>query len=87
MTLHPSKTHICASELASPYFAVLLYREQREHRVFCALLKSIPGLEEKLMSVNSEEDIQSIAAMVSLFIRGSARSLILRCLSASKRSI
>ncbi|KJA23573.1 hypothetical protein HYPSUDRAFT_137585 [Hypholoma sublateritium FD-334 SS-4] len=40
------------------------FQEQREHKVFCALLKSVPGLEEKLMGANSEEDIQSIAAML-----------------------
>lgn len=43
-------------------------RERREHKVFMALLKSVPGLEERLMSSNSEEEIHSIAAMVSLFL-------------------
>ncbi|KJA26299.1 hypothetical protein HYPSUDRAFT_132935 [Hypholoma sublateritium FD-334 SS-4] len=38
--------------------------EQREHKVFCALLKSVPGLEERLMGASSEEDVQSIAAML-----------------------
>ncbi|KJA14950.1 hypothetical protein HYPSUDRAFT_142490 [Hypholoma sublateritium FD-334 SS-4] len=38
--------------------------EQKEQKVFCALLKSVPGLEERLMGANSEEDIQSIAAML-----------------------
>lgn len=41
-----------------------LPRERREHKVYLALLKSVPGLEERLMNANSEEEIQSIAAMV-----------------------
>lgn len=40
-------------------------RERREHLVFLALLKSVPGLEEKLMSADSEDEIQSLAALVS----------------------
>ena len=63
--LHTSKTRLYVTEIAPSYSTLLSSREQREHRVFCALLKSIPGLEERLMSASSEEDIQSIAAMVS----------------------
>ena len=48
--------------------SALPYREHREHKVFCALLKSVPGLEERLMNADSEEEIQSIAAMVSVSI-------------------
>lgn len=61
--------HIGAVELSSRNFTVLLNRDQREHKVFCALLKSVPGLEKRLMGADSEEDIQSIAAMVSSFIK------------------
>lgn len=50
---------------------MLLNREQREYKVFCALLKSVPGLEERLMGADSEEDLQTMAAMVSYFVRKS----------------
>ena len=47
-------------------------RERREHRVFLALMKSVPGLEERLMNAESEDDIHNLAALV----RGH-RSLVL----------
>lgn len=33
----------------------LEYRERREHRVFQALLTTIPGLEERIMNSSPEE--------------------------------
>lgn len=39
-------------------------REQREHRVFAALLRSVPGLEERLMSVDLPEELHIIATLV-----------------------
>ena len=44
---------------------VALYRERREHKVFLELLKCVPGLEERLMNAESEEEVHSIAVMVS----------------------
>lgn len=35
--------------------------------MFIKLLKSVPGLEEKLLNTESEEEIHSIAVMVSPF--------------------
>lgn len=40
-------------------------RERREHKVFLALLKSIPGLEDKLMNAASEDEVHGIATIVS----------------------
>ncbi len=40
-------------------------RERREHTIFLSLLKSVPGLEEKLMNADSEDEIYNIAALVS----------------------
>ena len=40
-------------------------RELREHSIFLALLKSVPGLEERLMNSESEDEIHTIAAYVS----------------------
>lgn len=42
-------------------------RERQEHKVFLSLLKSVPGLEEKLMCSDSEEEVHSMAVMVSTF--------------------
>jgi hypothetical protein len=39
-------------------------RERREHRVFQELLKSVPGLEERLME-GSEEEVGLLAELVS----------------------
>lgn len=66
--LRSSKWYIYAAELTSSRSISRLRREQKEHKVFLALLKSVPGLEERIMNANSEEDVQSIAAMVSLFV-------------------
>lgn len=35
--------------------------------MFLALLKSVPGLEERLMNTESDEEIHSIAIIVSAF--------------------
>lgn len=70
-SLHTSKAHIDAAELGSLHIISVLHREQREHKVFWALLKCVPGLEERLMNADSEEVVQSIAAMVSLHVRES----------------
>ncbi len=40
-------------------------RERQEHKVFLALLKSAPGLEARLMSTNSEDEVLSITTVVS----------------------
>jgi hypothetical protein len=40
------------------------YRQRREHGVFRVLLQMVPGLEDRLIE-GSEEDIMSIAVMVS----------------------
>ncbi len=39
--------------------------ERREHKVFLLLLKSIPGLEGRIMS-SSEEEVHIIATLVRL---------------------
>ncbi|KJA25460.1 hypothetical protein HYPSUDRAFT_134698 [Hypholoma sublateritium FD-334 SS-4] len=39
-------------------------QERREHRVFLELLRCIPGLEERLMSTESEEEVHAIAVML-----------------------
>ncbi|KJA21687.1 hypothetical protein HYPSUDRAFT_140274 [Hypholoma sublateritium FD-334 SS-4] len=39
-------------------------QERREHKVFLELLRSVPGLEERLMSTESEEEVHSIAVML-----------------------
>jgi hypothetical protein len=41
----------------------LCIRERREHNVFRALLKSVPGLEERLMT-GSEEEMGIVAELV-----------------------
>lgn len=43
-----------------------LNRERREHKVFLSLLKSVPGLEDRIMTTESEEEVQNIAMLVSL---------------------
>ncbi|KJA29576.1 hypothetical protein HYPSUDRAFT_119569, partial [Hypholoma sublateritium FD-334 SS-4] len=39
-------------------------QEQREHKVFIALLKSVPGLEERIMTSDSAEEVHNIAALL-----------------------
>ncbi|KJA16430.1 hypothetical protein HYPSUDRAFT_107673, partial [Hypholoma sublateritium FD-334 SS-4] len=39
-------------------------QEHREHRVFLSLLKSVPGLEERIMTSCSEEEVHGIAALL-----------------------
>jgi hypothetical protein len=39
-----------------------LYREQQEHRVFCSLVRIIPGFQERLLNSSSEE-VAQIAAL------------------------
>ncbi|KJA21116.1 hypothetical protein HYPSUDRAFT_141196 [Hypholoma sublateritium FD-334 SS-4] len=39
-------------------------QERREHKVFLELLRCVPGLEERLMSTESEEEVHSIAVML-----------------------
>ncbi|KJA12894.1 hypothetical protein HYPSUDRAFT_107432, partial [Hypholoma sublateritium FD-334 SS-4] len=39
-------------------------QEHREHRVFLSLLKSVPGLEERIMTSSSEEEVHGIAALL-----------------------
>jgi hypothetical protein len=61
-----------SSLLLFPHFCCTLFttfgRQRREHRVFTALLKAAPGLEERLMT-GTEEDIHFISMMVSQVIR------------------
>lgn len=46
-------------------------RERRELRIFEKLLKLVTGLEERLLSDDSDEDsIMDIATMVSLLLQG-----------------
>lgn len=42
-------------------------RERKENKVFLSLLKSVPGLEERIMTTESEDEIYNIAALVSFF--------------------
>ncbi|KJA13336.1 hypothetical protein HYPSUDRAFT_151695 [Hypholoma sublateritium FD-334 SS-4] len=42
---------------------VFTAHERREHRVYLLLLKSVPGLEERIMS-SSEEEVHNIAALL-----------------------
>ena len=51
--------------LTPPHFC----RERREMRVYRKLLKLIPDLEERIMSIGSQEELMSIANMVSSPIR------------------
>jgi hypothetical protein len=44
---------------------LIIVRERREHKVYQALLASIPGLEERLMT-GSEEEVGSVAELVCL---------------------
>ena len=44
-----------------------IYRERREHRVFQELLKSVPGLEERLLQ-GSEEEVDIIADLVNFSV-------------------
>lgn len=64
------------SLLSKPLYCVMIrlkacslpnkfYRERHEHKVFLALLKSIPGLEKRLMNAASEDEIHGIATLVS----------------------
>ncbi|KAF8200969.1 hypothetical protein BJ912DRAFT_843657 [Pholiota molesta] len=39
-------------------------QERREHKVFSSLLKIVPGLEERLMTAGSEQDVQFIATLL-----------------------
>ncbi|KJA13711.1 hypothetical protein HYPSUDRAFT_208140 [Hypholoma sublateritium FD-334 SS-4] len=39
-------------------------QEIKEHSIFLALLKSVPGLEERLMSAESEDEIHAFAALL-----------------------
>ncbi|KJA23429.1 hypothetical protein HYPSUDRAFT_137791 [Hypholoma sublateritium FD-334 SS-4] len=39
-------------------------QERREHKVFLELLRCVPGLEERLMNTESEEEVHSIAVML-----------------------
>lgn len=50
MTAHPNQ--------------LIWYRERRELKVFQALLSSVPGLEERL--VTSDDEITIVAELVSL---------------------
>ena len=49
------------------------FRERREHRVFQELLKSVPGLEERLME-GSEEEVDIVAELVSFGTIGHTES-------------
>ena len=48
-------------------------RERREHRVFQELLRSVPGLEERLLQ-GPEEEVDTIADLVNF--------LIVRCIQS-----
>ncbi|KAF8956821.1 hypothetical protein BDZ97DRAFT_1763403 [Flammula alnicola] len=39
-------------------------QERREHKVFLSLLRSVPGLEERIMTTDSEEEIHGIASLL-----------------------
>ncbi|KJA14013.1 hypothetical protein HYPSUDRAFT_150876 [Hypholoma sublateritium FD-334 SS-4] len=39
-------------------------QERREHKVFLSLLKSVPGLEDRIMTTESEEEVQNIAMLL-----------------------
>jgi hypothetical protein len=51
-------------ELLSPLQLCFFFRQRREHDVFQALLKMVPGLEERLTE-GIEGDVATIAEMVS----------------------
>lgn len=57
------KLYVCNDWLTLEFMAVV--RELREHSIFLALLKSVPGLEERLMNAESEDEINILAAYVS----------------------
>lgn len=56
-----------------------LYRERREHKVFMLLLKSVAGLEERIMTSDSEEEVHDIAALVSSIAHVGCRSIAKPC--------
>ncbi|KJA13589.1 hypothetical protein HYPSUDRAFT_151445 [Hypholoma sublateritium FD-334 SS-4] len=39
-------------------------QERREHKVFILLLKSVPGLEDRIMASDSEEEVHHIATLI-----------------------
>ena len=51
------------------------FRERWEHRVFEELLRSVPGLEERLLH-GSEEEVDIVAELVSFFVPLKHRKLI-----------
>lgn len=61
--------------------------------MFLALLKTVPGLEERLMNADSEDEIVSLAALVSWpssirgLIKYFSNALIISALLAAKRSL
>ena len=67
----PEETFTAQYDFVSSLYCTLFTtfgRQRREHRVFTALLKAAPGLEERLMT-GTEEDIHFISTMVSQIIR------------------
>ena len=49
------------------YLDAVFYRERREYWVFRSLLSMVPGLEQRLVTTSSDQEIQMIADLVSIF--------------------
>ena len=58
-------------------------RERREHQVFEELLRSIPGLEERLVQ-GSEDEVDVVAELVSIWSVAVIHSLLISVVSLPK---
>ncbi len=66
MHLLRSRTLLCTFDTQSRTLKLTgICRERRENMIFLSLLKSVPGLEDRLMNAESEDEVYNIAALVS----------------------
>ncbi|KAF8190092.1 hypothetical protein BJ912DRAFT_850336 [Pholiota molesta] len=54
----------CMGELSEEPEEAFTAQQRREHKVFHLLLRIVPGLEERLMTADSEQDIHHIASLL-----------------------